>query len=170
MGFYCEIGPGVGDVEHGPEDIIATGWLSKSGSLAIQKYSSHHSFYPMGAPICRDHVEAIAELVGRLEAGETPSGSYVSSQQQSQSQGGIEIIDPFSKSGSTYVTYAKADLPLLDEVFGCSFENQIPDSLGDLGDFSTEEFQAQSDGALFYKTTFGFRTIRFDSEKGFFLI
>lgn len=26
---------------------------------------------------------------------------------------------------------------------------------GDLGDFSTEEFQAQSDGALFYKTTFG---------------
>ncbi len=51
-------------------------------------------------------------------------------------QGGIEIIDPFSKSGSTYVTYAKADLPLLDEVFGCSFENQIPDSLGDLGDFS----------------------------------
>ena len=27
--------------------------------------------------------------------------------------------------------------------------------IGDLGDFSTEEFQAQSDGALFYKTTFG---------------
>ncbi len=26
---------------------------------------------------------------------------------------------------------------------------------GDLGDFSTSEFQAQSDGALFYKTTFG---------------
>ena len=26
---------------------------------------------------------------------------------------------------------------------------------GDLGDFSTAEFQAQSDGALFYKTTFG---------------
>ncbi len=26
---------------------------------------------------------------------------------------------------------------------------------GELGDFSTEEFQAQSDGALFYKTTFG---------------
>ena len=26
---------------------------------------------------------------------------------------------------------------------------------GDLGDFSSEEFQAQSDGALFYKTTFG---------------
>ena len=26
---------------------------------------------------------------------------------------------------------------------------------GDLGDFSTEEFQAQSDGALFYKSTFG---------------
>ncbi len=26
---------------------------------------------------------------------------------------------------------------------------------GDLGDFSTEEFQSQSDGALFYKTTFG---------------
>lgn len=26
---------------------------------------------------------------------------------------------------------------------------------GDLGDFSTEEFQAQSDGALFYKTTIG---------------
>ena len=26
---------------------------------------------------------------------------------------------------------------------------------GDLGDFSTEEFQAQSDGALFYKTSFG---------------
>ena len=26
---------------------------------------------------------------------------------------------------------------------------------GDLGDFSTEDFQAQTDGALFYKTTFG---------------
>ncbi|MBL4938793.1 MAG: cytochrome c [Lutibacter sp.] len=26
---------------------------------------------------------------------------------------------------------------------------------GELGDFSTEEFQAQSDGALFYKTTTG---------------
>lgn len=26
---------------------------------------------------------------------------------------------------------------------------------GDLGDFSSEEFQAQSDGELFYKTTFG---------------
>lgn len=26
---------------------------------------------------------------------------------------------------------------------------------GDLGDFSSEEYQAQSDGALFYKTTFG---------------
>ena len=26
---------------------------------------------------------------------------------------------------------------------------------GDLGDFSLEDFQAQSDGALFYKTTFG---------------
>lgn len=26
---------------------------------------------------------------------------------------------------------------------------------GDLGDFSSEEFQAQSDGALFYKTSFG---------------
>ena len=26
---------------------------------------------------------------------------------------------------------------------------------GDLGDFSTEEFQKQTDGALFYKTTFG---------------
>ena len=26
---------------------------------------------------------------------------------------------------------------------------------GDLGDFSTAEFQAQSDGALFYKTSFG---------------
>ena len=26
---------------------------------------------------------------------------------------------------------------------------------GDLGDFSTAEFQAQSDGSLFYKTTFG---------------
>ena len=26
---------------------------------------------------------------------------------------------------------------------------------GDLGDFSSEEFQAQSDGALFYKTTVG---------------
>ncbi|NQW36928.1 MAG: cytochrome c [Flavobacteriales bacterium] len=26
---------------------------------------------------------------------------------------------------------------------------------GELGDFSTEEFQAQTDGALFYKTTFG---------------
>ena len=26
---------------------------------------------------------------------------------------------------------------------------------GDLGDFSTEEFQKQSDGALFYKTTYG---------------
>ena len=26
---------------------------------------------------------------------------------------------------------------------------------GDLGDFSSEEFQAQSDGTLFYKTTFG---------------
>ena len=29
------------------------------------------------------------------------------------------------------------------------------DQEGDLGDFSTSEFQAQSDGALFYKTTFG---------------
>jgi mono/diheme cytochrome c family protein len=29
------------------------------------------------------------------------------------------------------------------------------DQKGDLGDFSTAEFQAQSDGALFYKTTFG---------------
>lgn len=27
---------------------------------------------------------------------------------------------------------------------------------GDLGDFSSAEFQAQTDGALFYKTTFGF--------------
>ena len=26
---------------------------------------------------------------------------------------------------------------------------------GDLGDFSTSEFQEQSDGALFYKTSFG---------------
>jgi len=26
---------------------------------------------------------------------------------------------------------------------------------GDLGDFSTEEFQSQSDGALYYKTTIG---------------
>jgi mono/diheme cytochrome c family protein len=26
---------------------------------------------------------------------------------------------------------------------------------GDLGDFSSEEFQAQTDGALFYKTSFG---------------
>jgi mono/diheme cytochrome c family protein len=26
---------------------------------------------------------------------------------------------------------------------------------GDLGDFSTAEFQAQTDGALFYKTSFG---------------
>ena len=26
---------------------------------------------------------------------------------------------------------------------------------GDLGDFSTEDFQAQTDGELFYKTTFG---------------
>ena len=26
---------------------------------------------------------------------------------------------------------------------------------GDLGDFSSEEFQAQTDGELFYKTTFG---------------
>lgn len=26
---------------------------------------------------------------------------------------------------------------------------------GDLGDFSSEEFQEQTDGALFYKTTFG---------------
>jgi len=26
---------------------------------------------------------------------------------------------------------------------------------GELGDFSSEEFQAQSDGALFYKSTFG---------------
>ena len=26
---------------------------------------------------------------------------------------------------------------------------------GDLGDFSTEDFQAQTDGTLFYKTTFG---------------
>lgn len=29
------------------------------------------------------------------------------------------------------------------------------DQNGDLGDFSSEEFQAQSDGALYYKTTFG---------------
>lgn len=29
------------------------------------------------------------------------------------------------------------------------------DQKGDLGDFSSAEFQAQSDGALFYKTTFG---------------
>ena len=29
------------------------------------------------------------------------------------------------------------------------------DMNGDLGDFSSEEFQAQSDGALFYKTSFG---------------
>lgn len=29
------------------------------------------------------------------------------------------------------------------------------DQKGDLGDFSSEEFQAQSDGALFYKTTVG---------------
>ena len=29
------------------------------------------------------------------------------------------------------------------------------DLKGDLGDFSTEEFQSQSDGALFYKTTIG---------------
>ena len=29
------------------------------------------------------------------------------------------------------------------------------DMNGDLGDFSSEEFQAQTDGALFYKTTFG---------------
>ncbi len=29
------------------------------------------------------------------------------------------------------------------------------DMKGDLGDFSSKEFQKQSDGALFYKTTFG---------------
>ena len=29
------------------------------------------------------------------------------------------------------------------------------DMNGDLGDFSSEEFQAQTDGALFYKTSFG---------------
>ena len=29
------------------------------------------------------------------------------------------------------------------------------DMNGDLGDFSSEEFQAQTDGAIFYKTSFG---------------
>ena len=33
--------------------------------------------------------------------------------------------------------------------------NKADEVDGDLGDFSTEEFQNQSDGALFYKTTFG---------------
>jgi mono/diheme cytochrome c family protein len=33
--------------------------------------------------------------------------------------------------------------------------NKADEQEGDLGDFSTAEFQAQSDGALFYKTTFG---------------
>lgn len=28
---------------------------------------------------------------------------------------------------------------------------------GDLGDFSSEEYQEQSDGALFYKTSFGYK-------------
>jgi len=29
------------------------------------------------------------------------------------------------------------------------------DMKGDLGDFSSKKFQAQTDGALFYKTSFG---------------
>ncbi len=33
--------------------------------------------------------------------------------------------------------------------------SKADEMIGDLGDFSTEEFQAQSDGKLFYKTTFG---------------
>jgi len=33
--------------------------------------------------------------------------------------------------------------------------SKAADQEGDLGDFSSEEFQAQTDGELFYKTTFG---------------
>lgn len=33
--------------------------------------------------------------------------------------------------------------------------NKANEVKGDLGDFSSAEFQSQSDGALFYKTTFG---------------
>ena len=33
--------------------------------------------------------------------------------------------------------------------------NKADEVEGDLGDFSTEEFQAQTDGELFYKTSFG---------------
>ena len=33
--------------------------------------------------------------------------------------------------------------------------NKADEVEGDLGDFSTEEYQAQTDGELFYKTTFG---------------
>ena len=63
-------------------------------------------------------------------------------------------------------TDAEEDLDIGEELYmkhckschgkeGLGDGSKAAEQEGDLGDFSSEEFQAQSDGALFYKTTEG---------------
>ena len=63
-------------------------------------------------------------------------------------------------------TDAEEDLDIGEELYmkhckschgkeGLGDGSKAAEQEGDLGDFSSEEFQAQSDGALFYKTTTG---------------
>jgi len=63
-------------------------------------------------------------------------------------------------------TDAEEDLDIGEELYmkhckschgkeGLGDGSKASEQEGDLGDFSSEEFQAQSDGALFYKTTTG---------------
>lgn len=63
-------------------------------------------------------------------------------------------------------TDAEEDLDIGEELYmkhckschgkeGLGDGSKAAEQEGDLGDFSSEEFQAQSDGALFYKTTIG---------------
>ncbi len=63
----------------------------------------------------------------------TPQGLHT---MKFSAQGGVEIIDPYSRTNNTYVAYKKADLPWPNEGFECGFVNQIPDSLADMGDLS----------------------------------
>ena len=39
----------------------------------------------------------------------------------------------------------------------CVLQRKANEVEGDLGDFSSPEFQSQTDGELFYKTSFGFK-------------
>lgn len=50
--------------------------------------------------------------------------------------GGIEFIDPFSRTNNSYIAYKKGDLPMFNEGFECGFVNQIPDLEADYGNLS----------------------------------